>query len=70
MTDGHDALLVPPGDTQALATAIRRLLEDPELALQISRQARVTAERFTPHAIASEYWVYFTELQQRSRKGG
>ena len=30
--DGHSGLIVPPGDTVALAGALRRILEDPELA--------------------------------------
>src|SRR4029079_18164205 len=32
LTDGHDALLVPPGDPAALAAAVRRLAGDRELA--------------------------------------
>jgi glycosyltransferase involved in cell wall biosynthesis len=32
LVDGASALLVPPGDPDALATALRRLAADPELA--------------------------------------
>ena len=32
LTDGHDALLVPPGDPEALAAAVRRLAADRALA--------------------------------------
>lgn len=40
----HDALLVPPGDAGAMATAVRRLVDDPELAARLSRNARAKAE--------------------------
>jgi glycosyltransferase involved in cell wall biosynthesis len=44
-TPGHDALGVPPGDTAALADAIRRLAADEELRRQLGVNARITAER-------------------------
>lgn len=43
--DGVDALLVQDGDPYALAGAILRLLENPELAQRLSRNARATALR-------------------------
>jgi len=45
-TDGYDALLVPPDDPQAMATAIRRILTEPGLAARLSRNARAKAEHF------------------------
>lgn len=40
ITDGVSGLLVPPGDAEALAGAIRRLLDDAPLQAQLARQAR------------------------------
>lgn len=45
LEDERTALLVPPGNAAALATAIGRLLEDPQLAGRLSREARLEAER-------------------------
>lgn len=44
--DGVDALLVPPNDPAAMAAAVRRILTEPELAAQLSRNARRKAEQF------------------------
>ena len=47
LSDGVDALLVPPDDPQALADAIRRLLDDPPLRESLSQAARLKARTFT-----------------------
>jgi colanic acid/amylovoran biosynthesis glycosyltransferase len=38
--DGIDGLLVPPSDAEAMAQAIARLMDDPELRLRIGQQGR------------------------------
>ena len=43
VSDGVDGLLVPRGDGAALARAIRRLREDPELAQRLGAAARLKA---------------------------
>lgn len=46
------AILVPPGDAQALADAVRRLATDPSLVEQLRRSAYCRAqERFTARAV-------------------
>lgn len=37
LTDGETVLMVPPGDVDAIAQALRRLLEDPELRRELGR---------------------------------
>jgi glycosyltransferase involved in cell wall biosynthesis len=46
LADEHDSLLVPPNDPEAMAAAVRRLLDRPELASQLSANARRKVERF------------------------
>ena len=47
ITDGETGLLVPPGDPDALAAAVRRLALDDTLRLDLGRAAsRVARERF------------------------
>ncbi|NUQ00268.1 MAG: glycosyltransferase [Armatimonadetes bacterium] len=47
LTDEQNALLVPPGDITALAGALRRLHDDPELARRLATQARQDVEQYT-----------------------
>ena len=44
--DGETALVVPPGDAQALAEALLRVMRDPALARSLGEQARL---RFSDH---------------------
>jgi glycosyltransferase involved in cell wall biosynthesis len=44
-TDQQDALLVPPDDAEAMASALRRVLQPSSLAQHLSAGARATAER-------------------------
>ena len=45
--DGQDAILFEPGSPEALASAIRKVVDDPRLAAEMSAASRKTAEGFT-----------------------
>jgi glycosyltransferase involved in cell wall biosynthesis len=54
LQDGRDALLVPPGDADALAAALRRLFEDPALSERLARQAFAEAPQYSWDARAAK----------------
>jgi glycosyltransferase involved in cell wall biosynthesis len=56
LTDGADALLVPPGDPVALAGALRRLAADPSLAVRIGTAGRATYEARASEAVLGARW--------------
>lgn len=58
--DGTDGLLVPVGDTQAMAGAIDLLLGDGALAKRMGEAARISAKRFEPDKVF-EQWKGFVE---------
>jgi glycosyltransferase involved in cell wall biosynthesis len=45
LRNGDEALLVPEGDAEALASSVRRLLDEPGLAARLSTAGREVAER-------------------------
>ena len=51
--DGVDGVLVPAGDTQALADAIAELMDDPALRQRLGNAASASARRYLPEAIAA-----------------
>lgn len=56
LRDGRDALLVAPGDPLALAEALRRLAEDPELRARLAGAARRRyVELGTPSRVAEGF---------------
>lgn len=61
--DGLTGLLVPVRDSAALAKALRRLIEDPELRARMGEHGRRLAEeRFSQEKVASETLALYREL--------
>jgi 2-deoxystreptamine N-acetyl-D-glucosaminyltransferase/2-deoxystreptamine glucosyltransferase len=60
----HDVngLLVPPGDADALAAAIARLLTEPATAARLAAAARRTAEQYTWPALARQVAAVYQQL--------
>jgi glycosyltransferase involved in cell wall biosynthesis len=60
---GHDGVLVPPGDVDALAGALRDLAGDPDRRARLGRHARATAARYRTHAIVPRFAALYDELR-------
>lgn len=56
LTDGHDALLVPPGDPALLAAAVRRLASEPAMARSIGAAGRATYQARASEAVLGARW--------------
>jgi glycosyltransferase involved in cell wall biosynthesis len=55
VSDGENGVLVPPGDPDALAAALRRLIADPALAARMGRRSREIVEsRFSLPAVLTQ----------------
>ncbi|QBL09809.1 glycosyltransferase family 1 protein [Rheinheimera sp. D18] len=64
---GTTGLLVPPGQTTALAGAIAKLAEDPTLRLQFGKRGRILAEqRFDVDKISADYLFMYHKLLSRT----
>lgn len=61
-SDGAAALLSTPGDPNALAANLLRLLSDTRLREQLADRGRQTAERFDSHAIAQQHLDLYRSL--------
>jgi len=70
VADGETGLLVPPGDAEALAQAIRRAMDNPEDLAAIAKRGSEFAEhRFGWDAIVGDLKaVYQTAVERRSKK--
>ncbi|MFI1480870.1 glycosyltransferase family 4 protein [Streptomyces sp. NPDC020747] len=64
ITDGSDGLLVPPGDADAFAAGLLKLIEDADQRRVMGEAARETVQRFAPRRIADQYERLFGELRE------
>ena len=60
LEDGLDALLVPPSMPDAMSSAVRRILSEPDLAEQLSSHAHQRAAQFD-WKIILPIWEYLLE---------
>jgi glycosyltransferase involved in cell wall biosynthesis len=69
VTDGEDGLLIQPRDAEALARAITRLLESPELAARLGHAARAKAlDVFDEQIIIRRTLDVYRRLLPRTRR--
>jgi len=66
VVDGESGLLFAAGDAAALATALRRVLDDPATAQRLSTGAATRAEEYSVAAIGARY----VDLLDAVRTGG
>lgn len=70
-TDGVDAVLAPPGDVDALAQALRRVLTDDELAKRLIERGGARADEFAMSTLAARYVeLYHGAIADREHAGG
>lgn len=62
LCDGETSLLVPDGDAAAMAQAIRRLLNEPELAAKLSTNGRRLAESCAWEPVRGQWVALFDEV--------
>jgi phosphatidylinositol alpha-mannosyltransferase len=67
-SDGVDALLVPPGDVDALAAALRRVLGDPALAAGLIEHGARRADQFAMSKLAGAYVRIYHDLLDHDRR--
>lgn len=66
--DGIDALLVPPNDPNAMASAVKRILTEPELAEKLSANARKKAEQFDWSKILPLWEKLISEMIEKEKE--
>jgi glycosyltransferase involved in cell wall biosynthesis len=67
--DGVDGLLVPPGDAEALRTALQRLLGDEKARAQMSLAAKLGASRFSADTVVPRIEAAYDEVRSKARHG-
>lgn len=69
LTDGQDALLVPPGDPAALAGALSSVLDDLQLTRRLVQNGRDLVKRYTAEAMTARYLALYENVATGGRSG-
>lgn len=67
ITDGHDGVLVAPGDVDALADAMLRLAADPGLRARLAVGGRRTVEQFATPVVVEQIESVLLRAARRTR---
>jgi phosphatidylinositol alpha-mannosyltransferase len=67
--NGEEGLLVPPGDEEALATALVSLLRDPGLRQRVGERGQARASAYSRDGIAQRILDFYGELLERKSRG-
>jgi glycosyltransferase involved in cell wall biosynthesis len=65
--DGHDAIMIPTRDSQAIEQALEHLISDRSYLEQLRRNAYATAQRYSWTRIARETLALYEETLQKRR---
>lgn len=65
INDGENGLLVPTGDAEKMAEAIKKILDDTKLAKKISDNAMLINKRFSPDRIYGEWEEFICQTVNR-----
>jgi glycosyltransferase involved in cell wall biosynthesis len=68
--NGRDGLLIPPGDAQSMAVALRRLISDAPLRAELGRRAASSVrKRYSLKAVLRIWDDLFERVGARGKKG-
>lgn len=65
VTDGKNALVVPPANSEKLAIALQRLIDNQTLRKELGKSARAFAEQFSWEKTASKYVELFNSITKQ-----
>ena len=69
LQDGYNGLLVPPGNAEMLAQAIRRLFDDEALQARIGAMARSSVAVYEPAVLANEWKSLYRHVLSEMQPG-
>ncbi|MCB9457477.1 MAG: glycosyltransferase [Anaerolineaceae bacterium] len=69
ITDGENGLLVPPGDADALAAAMNRLIQTPDLREQLGEAAQRSIQMLIPDTIIPQFESLYQEAIDQCKHG-